>query len=149
MITDGVTTDSQSTTCVGKKRPSVAGKSTLFPLIPKMHNCKHIVQVLVLHSHLQPPLLPRKHILIPLVSPTLKEHYCSHDDSCLSGSTTATDSQTNPSPPATKKPCFLRGKYTPLSSNELLVAHVIMNVHIHVGSCARMYNWDVQQGGAM
>lgn len=105
--------------------------------------------MLVLHNHLQPPLLPRKHILIPLVSPTLKEHYYSHDDSCLSGSTTATDSQTNPSQPAFKKPRSLLGKYTPLSSNVLLGAHVIMNVHVYAGSCARVYNWIVQQGGAM
>ena len=117
MITDVVTTDSQSTTCAGKKRPSVAGKSTLIVspnLVPvmEMRNCKYIAQMLVLHSHLQSPLLPRKHALIPLVSLSLKEHYCSHDDSCLSGPSTATDSQTNPSPPTAKEPCSLLGKYT-------------------------------------
>ena len=59
----------------------------------------------------------------------MKEYYCSHDDSCLSGPSTATDSQTTPSPPAAKKPCSLPGKSTPLSNSELLVALVIKIVH--------------------
>ena len=59
----------------------------------------------------------------------MKEYYCSHGDPSLSGPSTATDSQTNPLPPAAKKPRSLPGKSTPLSNNEVLVALVIKNVH--------------------
>ena len=77
----------------------------------------------------------------------MKEYYCRHDDSSLSGTSTATDSQTTPSPPAAKKPRSLPGKST---NNELLVALVIKNVH----ACMCMYSGSnlcqsVQQGGAI
>ena len=78
----------------------------------------------------------------------MKEYYCSHDDSCLSGPSTATDSQTNSSPSAAKKPRSLPGKSTALSNNELLVPLVIKNVHACICTQGLIYV-SVQRGGAV